>query len=45
MIKLTVTGHRPNKLYGYNYKDSRYQALYYMLVNRILKAINEDQDH
>ena len=45
MIKLTVTGHRPNKLYGYNYKDPRYQALYYILVNRILKAINEDQDH
>ena len=45
MIKLTVTGHRPNKLYGYNYKDPRYQALYHMLIDRILKAINEDENH
>lgn len=26
-MKICVTGHRPNKLYGYDYKDSRWQEL------------------
>lgn len=26
-MKICVTGHRPNKLYGYNFSDPRYQKL------------------
>ena len=26
-MKICVTGHRPNKLYGYNLSDSRWQRL------------------
>ena len=29
MIRIAVTGHRYDKLYGYNLKDPRYMALYF----------------
>lgn len=36
-MKIAVTGHRPDKLYGYDLNDERYEAL----INRLTKAIEE----
>lgn len=38
-MKICVTGHRPNKLYGYNLADVRWQNLK-GLFKRILKENN-----
>ena len=38
MIRIAATGHRYDKLYGYNLRDPRYMALYIMICDRILKA-------
>lgn len=45
MIRIAATGHRYDKLYGYNLKDSRYMTLYIMIYSRIFKAIKEDEEH
>lgn len=36
------TGHRPNKLFGYNLKDDKYQVLYKELTKTIEFCINEE---
>ena len=36
-MNIAVTGHRPDKLYGYDLNDERYEAL----INRLTKAIEE----
>lgn len=45
MIRIAVTGHGYDKLYGYNLRDPRYMMLYIMICDRILKAIKEDDEH
>lgn len=44
MIKIAVTGHRPNKLWGYNYNDYHYYKLKDIFKNYIINAINNEED-
>lgn len=37
MIKVCITGHRPNKLYGYNMNNSKYNCLRKVIYNVIEK--------
>jgi uncharacterized phage-like protein YoqJ len=44
LIRQTVcfTGHRPNKLFGYDLNDKRYKPLYEQLTNVVELCINEE---
>ena len=44
MIKIAVTGHRPDKLYGYNLNDERYEVLIYKITKAIEEASGEEKD-
>ena len=44
MIRLAVTGHRPNKLYGYNRNNLRYDALYRIMKDEIIEVYNTDNE-
>lgn len=35
MINVCITGHRPNKLYGYNMNNSKYDCLRKVIYNVI----------
>ena len=37
MINVCITGHRPNKLYGYNMNNSKYDCLRKVIYNVIEK--------
>lgn len=42
MFTVAVTGHRPQKLWGFNMKDPRYQALYNEMYNLLVELYNEN---
>lgn len=40
-MKICVTGHRPDKLYGYNLKDSRYKKLFKKFKELLIEDCTE----
>lgn len=44
MIRIAATGHRPNKLWGYNYDEPHYKILKDIFKSYIINAINNTED-
>ena len=44
MIRIAATGHRCNKLWGYNYNDPHYRILKNIFKSHIINAINNTED-
>jgi uncharacterized phage-like protein YoqJ len=44
-MKLCVTGHRPNKLWGYDYNAPQYQVLKDKIKNLLVRCIKKDVNH
>ena len=42
MIKIGITGHRPNKLWGYDYRETHYRNLKETFKSIIINIIQED---
>lgn len=45
MTRIVITGHRPNKLWGYDYTNANYVKLMKLLKQYIIDAINNDKEH
>ena len=45
MTRIAITGHRSNKLWGYNYNNANYIKLMKLFKQYIIDAINNDKEH
>lgn len=45
MTRIVITGHRPNKLWGYDYTNANYVKLMKLLKQYIIDTINNDKEH
>ena len=43
-MKIAVTGHRPNKLWGYDYNEPHYSKLLEELKKIVINSVNGDKD-
>ena len=45
MTRIAITGHRSNKLWGYNYNNANYVKLMKLFKQYIIDTINNDKEH